>query len=159
MLKKKQSIRIRREQLDTLFSGLKKHIFPSPPKKGWIREIRESLGMKRPTLAKRLFLDPSTIARLEQSEAKKTITLQSLERLAEALECDLSYVLVPRRPLSKILEERAKKVIKKEEEAIEHTMALEGQGVVKKKGVVRQAIEIAILIESNDKRLWEEDSE
>ena len=157
MLKKKQSTRIRREQIDARLMGIKKHQLPSTPKKGWVREIRECLGMKRPVLSKRLSLDPSTLARLEESEAKKTITLQSLERLASALECDLSYVLIPKRPLSKTLEKRAEDVLRREDESIEHSMALEGQGAGKKKGVVRHAIEVAALIESGDKRLWEED--
>ena len=158
MLRKKLSIRLKRDRLDTSLKNIRDFGLPAPPKKGWIREIREALGMSRTAFARRLSLDPSTVLRLENSEAKRTITLASLERLARALECDVSYVLVPKRSLFEMLKERAERVLAKDEKEVEHTMQLEGQGSGTQSNV-RHAYEVASLIESSDKRLWEDEEE
>lgn len=158
MLKRKQALRLRREQIDDLLEKIRASALPTRPKKGWVREIRETLGMSRTAFARRLSLDPSTVLRLENSEAKGTITLSSLERLARALECEVSYVLIPKRSLFEMLKQRAERVLRKEEEDIEHTMQLEGQGG-RKQSDVRRAMDVASLIESSDKRLWDLDEE
>lgn len=155
MIKRKPSQRLRREQLDEIFRALRSRTLPVSPKKGWVREIREALGMSRAVFARRLSLDPSTVLRLEKSEAKKTITITSLQRLADALECDLKYVLIPKRSLSDMLFERAERILKKEEEAVENSMRLEKQGG-KKQGALRKTFEIVSLIDSFDRRLWAE---
>jgi transcriptional regulator with XRE-family HTH domain len=49
----------------------------------------------------------ATVARLEQNERKRTITLSSLDRAAAALDCELIYVLVPRMPLVRMVERQA----------------------------------------------------
>ena len=155
MITKKNSSTLRREQLDSLFASVRRISLPARPKRGWVREIRECLGMKRPVLAEKLSIDTSTLARLEKSEEKMTATLKSLKRMAEALECNLYYVLVPKKSLSKTLEEKAAQLLESDEDNVEHSMLLEGQAVGKKKSAQRRAIEIASLIESGDKRLWE----
>jgi transcriptional regulator with XRE-family HTH domain len=73
----------------------KKVEIPTPPRDGWINEIRTALSMPLRILAKRLNVDTSTVKRLEISEKNKTITLASLERAAHALHCKLYYVLTP----------------------------------------------------------------
>jgi transcriptional regulator with XRE-family HTH domain len=50
---------------------------------------------------------PSVVA-LEQSEAKGTIELATLRRVAEALDCTLVYALVPNRPLEQTVRDRAR---------------------------------------------------
>ena len=47
---------------------------------------------------------------LERREADGAITLESLERAADALGCDLVYALIPRRPLEEMLHDQAQKV-------------------------------------------------
>jgi transcriptional regulator with XRE-family HTH domain len=50
-------------------------------------------------LAERLGITSSGARKLEQAEAVDAITLGTLRRVAEALDCELQYALVPRRPL------------------------------------------------------------
>ena len=71
--------------------------FPRPPH-GWARAIREALGMSAAALAARMGTTAGAVTRLEQSEAGDRIRLDTLHRAADALECDLVYLLVPRRP-------------------------------------------------------------
>jgi predicted DNA-binding mobile mystery protein A len=78
-----------------------------PPELGWVREIREALGMSARQLALLAKMKGSPIARLEQAERLETIKLATLRKLGKALECDLVYALVPNRPLDRILRDRA----------------------------------------------------
>jgi predicted DNA-binding mobile mystery protein A len=80
-------------------------------------------------LASKLGITPSSIAKLEKAEADEKITLASLRKLANALDCELQYTLVPRKSLEEILWERAIKVAKERLQPISHSMSLENQSV------------------------------
>jgi predicted DNA-binding mobile mystery protein A len=99
----------------------------SRPPHGWIRAVREALGMSAAVLADRLGVTPSAVIRLEQSEAGDRIRLETLRRAADALGCDLVYVLVPRRPLTTVVRERASELAHFQVAAVEQTMRLEDQ--------------------------------
>ena len=151
---KKRRLRAEREAYEKILSSLKDLNLKSP-KRGWIRTIREMLGMSLSQLGIRSGLDPTTISRLESNEIKDSITLNTLKKLADSLECELVYALVPKTRFIDILGERAEKIIKGEAKRAEHTMALEDQG----RGEIsstRLAIRKAMLVEALDKRLWEE---
>ena len=74
-------------------------IFRPVPKKGWIKEMRTILLMSSKKLAERVGVAPSGISLFEKREREKTITLESLAKIAEALECDLYYELTPKNGL------------------------------------------------------------
>lgn len=142
----------RRSQLDSTFKELKKGL-PPRPKKGWIAEVRSLLLMTTAQLARRVGVAQSVVSNFEKSERKKAITLQSLERIAEALECELHYFLVPKKGLDKTLNERAKKLYEHDQKVVEHQMRLEGQGT---KTDLRRDIEIAMLIANRHRRIWDD---
>ena len=71
----------------------------------------------------------------------------------EALDCELRYVFIPKRSLEKILSERAKKLYEYDQKRLEHQMRLEGQGT---KTDTRRALEVAMLVINQDKRLWDD---
>lgn len=97
------------------------------PQSGWVATIRQSLGMTRRDLAKRMRVAESTVARLESSESAGTIQLDTLHRAAEAMDCELHYVLVPRRPLEDMVIEQARKRAADLLDRAAHTMLLEDQ--------------------------------
>ncbi len=66
------------------------------PAKGWLLAVREGLGLSRAVIAKRLSMTPSAIQSFEQSEARGTISVQNLRKLADALDCELVIKLVPK---------------------------------------------------------------
>lgn len=105
---------------------------PQPPK-GWLRAIRNALGMTTAQLARRLGVSQPRIVELEQSEANGTVTLNTLQRAAEALGCRLVYVLVPERPLADTVRERAESIADRQLTDVEHTMRLEDQAVTDKR--------------------------
>ena len=77
------------------------------PPRGWLRAIRDALGLTTKQLARRLGVSQPRVVALEKGEIEETVTLASLRRAAEALDCRLIYALVPDRPLVDTLRERA----------------------------------------------------
>ena len=97
------------------------------PRGGWLRAIRQALGMTRDDLAGRLGVTSSTVVRIEASEQRETIQLDTLRRAAAALDCELVYALVPRQPLEQAVEEQRTKLARELNAKVQTHMALEGQ--------------------------------
>ena len=83
--------------------------------------------MSAAALAARVGTTPGAVIRLEQSEAADRIRLNTLRRAANALGCDLVYLLIPRRPLTTVVRERARELAHEQVAAVEQTMRLENQ--------------------------------
>jgi transcriptional regulator with XRE-family HTH domain len=56
------------------------------------------------------FKQPASVKDLERNERLGTITLQTLQRAAEALDADLVYAIVPRKPLRETVASRAREL-------------------------------------------------
>lgn len=124
----KKSARQRaRRRLDERLSGLKPEDRLRPPPKGWIRAVRDALGMTGVQLAKRLGVRPQTVEAIEKSEASGSIQLSTLRRAAEALDCTLVYALVPKTSLEGAVDQRARKIAMRDLARVAHTMRLEAQ--------------------------------
>lgn len=118
-----------RRQLDKRLNAMKNADILARPPRGWIKAIREALGMTTTQFGKRLGLSQSTALGFEKSEVSKGISLETLERAARALDCRLVYALVPRKPLVSLVEDQARELAKKRLRATSHSMALENQRV------------------------------
>ena len=99
------------------------------PPKGWVRAIRNALGMTAVQMASRLGVVQSRITALEQAEANDAITLKSLRQAAEALDCTLVYALVPNKPIDDLVRERAAQVADEQLARTHHSMRLEDQAL------------------------------
>lgn len=98
------------------------------PSKGWIRAIRNALGMSSQQLAKRASVRSSqSIDDWEKAEANDTIQLNTLRRAAEAMDCILIYALVPKTSLEDAVRSRARKIAMRDLGRVAHTMRLEDQ--------------------------------
>lgn len=101
---------------------------PTPlPRSGWIRAIRDALGMSTRDLAERVGVSKQRISQIEQNERDRSLTLDTLDRIAGALGCRVEYVLVPHQPLDDIVRQQARKKAAAEVQGVDHTMALEDQ--------------------------------
>jgi predicted DNA-binding mobile mystery protein A len=142
--------------LDKRFAALRPMANSPRPPKGWVRAIRDALGMTMAQLAGRLDVSQPRIVELEQSEVSGSVTLHTLQRAAEALGCRLVYALVPERPLAEIVHERAETIAERQSAAVQHSMRLEDQAVPDKrasKALRRQVIDDLL---RRPARLWDE---
>src|ERR1700730_9136270 len=116
---------LRLEQLDRTLAPYRDLARLPRPKRGWVRAIREALGMSSPQLAKRLRIKAAqSVEDMQQDEANGAITLKTLGRLAEALNCQLVYAFVPRKPLHDILRDRATEIVRAQLDRVSHSMNL-----------------------------------
>jgi predicted DNA-binding mobile mystery protein A len=145
------------EQLDKRLNELRPLAKAARPSRGWIRAVREALGMTTAQLAKRMDVRQPRIVELEKAEASGNITMRSLERAAEALGCRVVYALVPHKPLTTTLEDRALQVAERQLSSVEQTMRLEAQGVDDQEQRKRTLKRLADDLLRRPARLWDED--
>jgi predicted DNA-binding mobile mystery protein A len=100
-----------------------------PPSRGWVQAIRSALGMTLAQLARRVGVAAPTLAKIERGEQAGTVSLNTLKRVAQALDCDLVYALVPRKPLRQKLRDRAEEIARRRLARVSHSMSLEAQQV------------------------------
>ncbi len=106
------------------FEQLKQHIIEKPIQ-GWIKTIRNFFGMTTAQLAKRLNISQSRIVRMEQNE--KNIKISTMERIADALNCDFVYTFVPRKNINDVIYNQAKKKALEILNNVNTNMGLENQ--------------------------------
>ena len=100
------------------------------PQRGWIRALREAVGVPLQEFAVRLGVKPSSAASLEKTETEYRITLRTLREAADALGCQLVYAFVPKTgTVEDLAERRVRDKVTENVRAVEHTMALEDQAV------------------------------
>ena len=141
-----------RSQLDERFKDFGSVRRFAPPVRGWVKALREALGMSTAQLAERLNIKQPSLTALEQSEIKGSIELATLRRVAEALDCTLVYALVPNKPLETMVRDRARAFTKKRRQHVEHSMLLEDQ---KAKGRDAEARLDEIVREANPRLFWD----
>ena len=116
-----------REQLDKKLSKLREFSVQGLTSIGWIRTIREALGMTSKDLASRVGVNQSRIIHMEQAEVDGNIKISTMKKIADALEMDFVYAFVPRTSLNDMVREQARLLALKKMERLDHTMRLEMQ--------------------------------
>jgi predicted DNA-binding mobile mystery protein A len=97
------------------------------PRQGWLKLVRAALGRTERQQAGMLGISGPALHKAEKSEAEDRITLGQLRRLADGLECELVYALVPRRPLQEAVQQRAHAIACAEVFSVAHSMELDGR--------------------------------
>ncbi|NNF29128.1 MAG: mobile mystery protein A [Gemmatimonadetes bacterium] len=126
-MKRLTELRIR--QLDEILAPFKALQARPRPEQGWARTIREALGMSRRQLGERIGLSYTSVSSIETHEAKGTVQLDSLRRLAEGMDCELVYALVPRDSLRTAIRDQARRVAESMVNRVSDSMDLELQSV------------------------------
>ena len=122
------------------------------PQQGWLKTIREFLGMTTTQLAKRLEISQPRIIAMEKNE--RNVKISTMERIADTLNCDFSYAFVPRENIDDIIYNQAKKKAQKILDKVNKNMGLENQ-LVKTDDLLKDIIEE--LLDGNIARIWDED--
>lgn len=133
------------------FDILKNAIIDRPPQ-GWLKTIREFLGMTTTQLAKKLDITQPRIVNLEKNE--KNTKISTMERIADALNCDFVYAFVPRENIDNILYNQAKKKALKILNKVNTNMGLENQ-LSNNQDLLEDLIKD--LLDDNIARIWDEE--
>ena len=139
-----------RANLDGRLAPLRPTSQYHPPAKGWIRALRDALGLPADQLGKLMGIRRQSVADMELSEAKGSITLDTLRRAAAAMDCTLVYALVPNTTLQATVETRAHALAHTALVATAQTMALEDQAVA----ITPEDVESYIQDYISERQLW-----
>ena len=146
-------------QLDDRLGNYRNLANQKRPHKGWIRAIRDALGMTASQLGRRARVSQQAITQAERSEAEDKISLSTLRKLGNAMDCTLVYALVPNSTLDDVLTRRTKEVARRTLERTEHTMALEAQDVSKEQ--IQKHVDMLArqLYQTLPRNLWDQNAD
>ncbi|MBS0272216.1 MAG: mobile mystery protein A [Proteobacteria bacterium] len=115
------------DQLDRDLQPLK-HAFKKVQNyKSWISIMRNALKMSTYDLANRIGISQSTIISFEHNEIEGKITLESLQKTAEAMGCEVIYAFIPHDSLNSFIDQQMDSVIQDWIKSVNQTMRLEAQ--------------------------------
>ncbi|RYY56291.1 MAG: mobile mystery protein A [Chitinophagaceae bacterium] len=115
-----EQVSLRLQQVTIPTSGM--------PAEGWVRTIRKAINMNVVQLARKMKIKAPGIVAFEKREAAGTITINSLKQIAEALDMQLVYAIVPKNgTLAGLVENKAKEKAYQIIDRTNMTMALEDQ--------------------------------
>jgi predicted DNA-binding mobile mystery protein A len=128
----KTNKKLQHQQRQILDQRLLSQTWKPRPKIGWLKSVRNALGISTRQLAELMKVSPNSVSQLETSEVKQTATLKNLVKAAAAMDCDLIYWLQPKSPrnsFDEILEQKALSLARKISKGVAHSMSLEEQKV------------------------------
>ncbi len=144
------------KQLDRNLSQLDQLIEIPLPSTGWVRAIRTALGISLAQFGKKLGITQQSAQEVEKREQSGSITLNSLQTAAEALDMKLVYALVPKDgSLEALIDRKARELATYIVERTSQTMKLEDQENSYER--IQEAIEerTQVIKYEMPKRLWD----
>ena len=150
----KKSLQI--QQLNTkmlAYASLQK---VAPPPTGWIKAIRNAIGMSMLQLGNRLSITKQSVQDIERREKDGSITIKALREAARALDMQLVYGFVPNDgSLELLIESKAKELATQIVMRTNNTMKLEDQENTKQR--IEKAIQerTTIIKTEMPKTLWD----
>lgn len=144
------------EQIDRKIKAFSGVLPNSKPMGGWIEAVRKAIGMNMRQLATKMNKTPQAIKQIQEREKAGTITLNSLEETAAAMNMRLVYAIVPMETssLSELIQQQAEKMAKEIVIRANITMSLEDQKISEKR--IKNSIkEISAELAENPEKLWE----
>ena len=132
------------------FDKFKKTVMEKPLQ-GWIKTIRELLGMTTIQFSKKLKISQPRLVFMEKNE--KNLKLSTMEKIADELNCDFVYALVPREKINNIIYNRAKQKALQIITKVNNNMSLENQ-LSENKEILEETIED--LLNKKITRIWDD---
>lgn len=125
-----------------------KNIVPQPS--GWIKTVREAIGMTVSQLATRLGVTQPRITKMESNE--DNLKLSTMKKAAEAMNCEFVYYFKPRTTFQNLVDEQAQKKAEEVLKTVNVNMALENQEIAEDEAVKDFASD---LINTKIKQIWD----
>ena len=136
--------------LDRKTSGLKSANNIVPRTSGWIKTVREAIGMTESQLAARLGVTQPRITKIESNE--DNLKLSTMKKAAEALNCEFVYYFKPKTTFQNLVDEQAQKKAVEVLKTVNVNMALENQEIAEDEVVKDFASD---LINTKIKQIWD----
>jgi predicted DNA-binding mobile mystery protein A len=152
----KNRTKLVRKQLDKTLLGFRPILGISIPQKGWIRAVRDSLGMSGRQLADCLGATRQRVSEIERDELTGSVTLKSMRKVADCLDCVFVYAFVPRTSLEHTVHDRAKQVAEERLKRASQSMLLEAQELNEDDELDALSDMIEEMIETLPSTLWDD---
>lgn len=143
-----------RSQLNNTLEKFKPILGISVPPKGWIRAIRNALGMSARQLANRMGVSQQRTAMIEKDEISGSLTLKTMMKVAESLNCAFVYGFVPNTSLDQTIRDQARKMAEKRLSRASQTMKLEDQALSNMENREVLSNMVDELVDSSPKTIW-----
>ena len=148
--------KLARKQLDKTLQQFQVLGGTKLPRRGWVRTIRNALGMSARQLAARLGISQQRVAQIEKHEMAGGLTIKAMQKVAEGLDCRFVYGFIPYDSLEATVSRQARRVALRRLDRASHTMDLEDQALAKEENddiLTEMVTELTSEIPSN---LWDE---
>ena len=145
-----------RKNLDRRLSNLNRESLAMPPF-GWVRAIREALGMTPQKLGERMGVSRPRVNMIEKAEMSGATTIRTMREAADAMGCTFVYAIVPTTTLDDIVRQQAMQKAAAELGRLDHSMRLENQAMTKDDLQTERARLIAELLAGAPRRLWSDE--
>ena len=136
--------------LDKKTSDLKSAKNIVPQSSGWIKTVREVIGMTVSQLAARLGVTQPRITKMESNE--DNLKLSTMKKAAEAMNCEFVYYFKPKTTFQNLVDEQAQKKAAEVLKTVNVNMALENQEIAEDEVVKDFASD---LINTKIKQIWD----
>jgi len=129
----------------------------SMPPNGWLRMVRNALGMSGTQLANRLGVTKARISKAEQGELTGSVTLKTMQNMASAMNCRFVYAVVPENEIEEIIKKRAVDKAREQIKSASTQMALEAQALNDKQLAFAVDELASAIIEKMPSDLWNDE--
>ena len=143
------------KQLDKTLAAFRPLLSAGIPSRGWIRAIRDAVGMNGRQFADRMGVHRTRSGQIESDEVGGSVTIKTMRRAAEALDCAFVYGFVPRESLAQTLRDRAGVVASSRHARVSQTMRLEGQALDERQEEESLSDAISELLDNPPSSLWD----
>ena len=112
--------------------------------------------MSAAQLADRLNVSRAAVYKLEEREVSRTVSLNQLDRAANAMDCDVFYAIVPRSSIEQSIRDQSWKKAETQLRKANVSMGLEAEGVTDRKFVTAVSSSSSYTEALTDRHLWED---
>ncbi|MDR0428227.1 MAG: mobile mystery protein A [Dysgonamonadaceae bacterium] len=144
-----------RLQLDKQLNSIKCALNLTRPVYGWIKTLRNALGMTSHQFAKKMGVTQARVSAIEKGEIEDSLTLNTMKEAAAALNCRFIYFLLPEKNLEETVKNQAVRFAKRNTESLSHSMNLENQGIMSEDLDDFIEIQTEEILRKNSNKIWD----
>jgi predicted DNA-binding mobile mystery protein A len=148
--------RLARKNLDKKLARLRDEPLPMP-RTGWVKAIREALGLTAAQLGERMGVVQSRVSTIEKAEITGATTIKTLRDTAQAMGCTFVYAIVPTKPLEDLLRDQANAKADQLLMRLHHTMRLENQTLTQEDLITERERLVTELVSGALRRVWDDE--